>query len=59
MGIKCLLDADFAAQRIKSFHWAKLLKNPNYLVQHKTLVDQFAYPYEGTGMIYERMQKSI
>ena len=24
--------------------------------KHKTLVDQFAYPIEGTGMVYERMQ---
>lgn len=61
-GIKCSeLDADFAAQRIKKFSLGEAVKKTLGIgsVQHKTLVDQFAYPYEGTGMIYERMQKYI
>lgn len=61
-GIKCSeLDADFAAQRIKKFSLGEAVKKAMGIgsVQHKTLVDQFAYPNEGTGMIYERMQKYI
>jgi len=61
-GIKCNeLDADFAAQRIKKFSLGEAVKKALGIgsVQHKTLVDQFAYPHEGTGMIYERMQKYI
>ena len=58
-GIACdELDADFAAQRIKKLSLWEALKNA--LVQgkgntHKTLVDQFAYPSRGTGMIYDKM----
>ncbi len=61
-GIKCNeLDADFAAQRIKKFSLGEAIKKALGVgsFQHKTLVDQFAYPKEGTGMIYERMQKYI
>ncbi len=58
-GIKCSeLDADFAAQRIKKLSLWEAVKNG--LVggkgnKHKTLVDQFAYPLGGTGMVYQRM----
>ena len=62
-GIKCTeLDADFAAQRIKKLSLFEAIKNAIFGGRgnkHKTLVDQFAYPIEGTGMIYERMAKHI
>jgi protoporphyrinogen oxidase len=61
-GIPCdRLDADFAAQRIKKFSLGEAIKvalgiGANH---HKTLVEQFAYPISGTGMVYERMAKCI
>ena len=61
-GIPCdQLDADFAAQRIKKFSLGEAIKvalgiGANH---HKTLVEQFAYPIGGTGMVYERMAKRI
>jgi protoporphyrinogen oxidase len=62
-GISCHeLDADFAAQRIKNFSLAAAVKAALSLggsADHKTLVDQFAYPLEGTGMVYSRMQQAI
>lgn len=61
-GISCqALDADFAAQRIKKFSLREAIKSalaPGRS-NHKTLVDQFAYPTEGTGFIYERMAQRI
>ncbi len=58
-GISCKeLDEDFAAQRIKKLSLFEAIKNAfigNRGNKHKTLVDQFAYPVEGTGMIYSRM----
>jgi protoporphyrinogen oxidase len=61
-GIPCReLDADFAAQRIKKFSLGEAIKSALGLSRgkHKTLVDQFAYPTGGTGMIYERMAREI
>ncbi|MDG2381353.1 MAG: FAD-dependent oxidoreductase [Pirellulaceae bacterium] len=61
-GISCQdLDADFAAQRIKKLSLAEVAKNALGLGgrHHQTLVDQFAFPLEGTGMIYERMADYI
>ncbi len=61
-GIKCNeLDADFAAQRIKKFSLGEAMKSALGIggTKHKTLVDQFAYPTGGTGMIYERMEKFV
>ncbi|HCP92736.1 MAG TPA: hypothetical protein DIU05_01700 [Bacteroidetes bacterium] len=61
-GIKCNeLDADFAAQRIKKFSLGEAMKSALGIggTKHKTLVDQFAYPTGGTGMIYERMQTFV
>jgi protoporphyrinogen oxidase len=62
-GIPCHeLDADFAAQRIKQFSLAAAVvhalstKNRD---RHKTLVDQFAYPWHGTGTVYLRMERAI
>lgn len=57
-GIKCSeLDADFATQRIKKLSLFEAIKSSitGNSGRHKTLVDQFAYPTGGTGMIYERM----
>ncbi|MCC7332666.1 MAG: FAD-dependent oxidoreductase [Flavobacteriales bacterium] len=62
-GISCKeLDADFAAQRIKKLSlWEAVIGafKGNKNNKHKTLVDQFAYPIEGTGMVYERMAKYV
>lgn len=52
------LNADFAAQRIKKLSlWDAIVNgfNNGKGNTHKTLVDQFAYPHEGSGIIYERM----
>jgi protoporphyrinogen oxidase len=57
-GIPCSeLDADFAAQRIKKLSLGEALKSACGLgrARHRTLVDRFAYPLGGTGMVYERM----
>lgn len=60
-GIPCHeLDADFAAQRIKNFSLGAAIKNAlGSRANHKTLVDRFAYPVGGTGMVYERMAERI
>ncbi|MCI0482510.1 MAG: FAD-dependent oxidoreductase, partial [Candidatus Dadabacteria bacterium] len=58
-GITCSeLDADFAVQRIKKFSLYEALKaafSTDKTGKHKTLVERFAYPVDGTGMVYERM----
>ncbi|MDB5167026.1 MAG: hypothetical protein JWN26_171 [Candidatus Saccharibacteria bacterium] len=56
------LDAEFAAQRIKKLSLWEAVKGALFGGggdKHKTLVDQFAYPVQGTGEIYERMKTSI
>ena len=62
-GISCQeLDADFAAQRIKKLSLYEAVRNALRLgkgTTHKTLVDRFAYPLEGTGMVYERMAERV
>jgi protoporphyrinogen oxidase len=60
-GIPChLLDADFAAQRIKKLSLYEAVKNAFFGGGgHKTLVDEFAYPYEGTGKVYQQMAEKI
>ncbi len=62
-GIQCdNLDADFAAQRIKKLSmWeaAKAAVFGDGGKKHKTLVDEFAYPLGGTGMVYNRMADFI
>jgi len=62
-GIKCTeLDSDFAAQRIKRLSLFEAVKNSLLKkkgAQHKTLVDQFAYPTRGTGSLYEKMADSV
>ncbi len=52
------LDKDFAAQRIKKLTFFEavregLREKKNH--RHGTLIDEFAYPKEGTGMVYQRM----
>ncbi|MBL7895811.1 MAG: FAD-dependent oxidoreductase [Bacteroidia bacterium] len=61
-GIPCnVLDADFAAQRIKKFSLGEAIKTALFgnSGKHKTLVDQFAYPHGGTGVVYERMAQFV
>ena len=62
-GLPCdMLDADFAAQRIKGFSLSEAIRHAVLAKprqKHMTLVDQFAYPIGGTGMIYERMAQQI
>ncbi len=62
-GISCTeLDADFAAQRIKKLSLYEAIKSalfPPKENKHKTLVEQFAYPLQGTGMVYNRMKTKI
>jgi protoporphyrinogen oxidase len=62
-GISCRdLDADFAAQRIKKlslFEAAKAALFGKGGQRHKTLVDNFAYPIAGSGMVYERMARFV
>lgn len=62
-GIPCSeLDSDFAAQRIKKLSLYEAIKNAFWKDRgnrHKTLVDRFAYPNNGTGVVYERMAARI
>lgn len=55
------LDADFAAQRIKKFSLGEAVKHALGLGRehHKTLVDRFAYPLGGSGVVYQRMADFI
>ncbi|MCG8648593.1 MAG: FAD-dependent oxidoreductase, partial [Pirellulales bacterium] len=58
-GIPCdQLSADFAAQRIKQLSLPEVLisaLSDRRARSHQTLVDCFAYPYGGTGAVYEKM----
>jgi protoporphyrinogen oxidase len=58
-GINCnQIDADWASQRIKKLSlWEALISSikGNKNNKHKTLVDVFAYPYKGTGAIYNEI----
>lgn len=61
-GIPCTdLDSDFAAQRIKGFSLYEAIKSALWgsRKQHRTLVDEFAYPNQGTGFVYESMARRI
>ncbi len=56
------MDEDFAAQRIKKLSLFEAVKNALFSSKknkHKTLVDQFAYPIGGTGMVYDKMKTFI
>ena len=50
------LSSEFAKQRIKDFSLGEAIKQL-FLKKnnHKTLVDQFAYPIGGNGYVYEKM----
>jgi len=57
-GISCKeLDADFASQRIKKLSLYEAIKSSLFGSgnKHKTLVDEFAYPNNGAGAVYEKM----
>lgn len=62
-GIGCdELDAEFAAQRIKKLSLWEAIKNALFGgrdKKHKTLVDEFGYPHEGSGLVYEKMAKKF
>lgn len=61
-GISCQeLDADFAAQRIKKLTLGEVIKNALQIGRrkHRTLIDEFAYPVGGTGLVYERMADMV
>lgn len=62
-GIKCTeLDSDFASQRIKKLSLFEAIKNALVFRsnnKHATLVDQFAYPLNGTGSVYTKMMDKI
>ncbi|MFM6947780.1 MAG: FAD-dependent oxidoreductase [Aquirufa sp.] len=59
-GISCKeLGTEFAEQRIKKFSLGEAILSilPFKKKQHKTLVDQFAYPIKGNGAVYQKMQQ--
>jgi protoporphyrinogen oxidase len=60
-GISCKeLSADFAKQRIKKFSLGEAIKFIFFKKNnHKTLVDEFAYPNGGTGYFYEKLSKKF
>ena len=60
-GISCKeLSADFAAQRIKKFSLLEAIKSSfKKKNNHKTLVDEFAYPNGGTGYFYEKLSEKF
>jgi protoporphyrinogen oxidase len=61
-GIPCdQLDADFAAQRIKRFSLGQSILAALHIgrERHKTLVDEFGYPKNGSGDLYERMVRTV
>lgn len=61
-GISCKeLDSKFAKQRIKNFSLFEALKGmfSIFKTKHKTLVNEFMYPLEGTGQIYEKISRKF
>lgn len=64
-GIPCnRLDSDFAAQRIKNFSlYQAILSFFDFLKsskqKHHTLVNRFAHPTGGSGMVYQRMAELV
>ena len=58
-GIECsVLDADFAAQRIKKLSLFEAIKGAvfgNRKNKHRTLIDEFAYPNSGAGHVYTKL----
>ncbi|MCF8345819.1 MAG: FAD-dependent oxidoreductase [Bacteroidales bacterium] len=62
-GISCAeLDSDFASQRIKKLSLFEAVKSAiafNKNIKHATLLEQFAYPLNGTGSVYTKMMDKI
>lgn len=62
-GISCrALDADFAAQRIRKLSFVEAVKSalsPSGASRHRTLADEFAYPHDGAGAVYQEMAQRI
>jgi len=62
-GISCSdLDSDFASQRIKKLSLSEALKNAVAFKKsnkHATLLEQFAYPINGTGSVYTKMMDKL
>ena len=61
-GIPCsVLDADFAAQRIKKLSLFEAIKNAIFgnSGKHRTLVDEFAYPIKGAGYVYSKISNKF
>ncbi len=61
-GISCKeLGTEFAEQRIKKFSLGEAIISllPLKKNTHKTLVDQFAYPLQGNGYVYEKMAEKF
>ena len=62
-GIPCSqLSADFATQRIKEFSLREAILSsvwPKRGRRHQTLLDRFAYPFAGSGSVYETMADLI
>jgi len=57
------LDVDFAAQRIRKLSLASAVlhafREKQGQVEQRTLADEFAYPAQGTGMVYRRLSDAI
>ncbi|NTW51189.1 MAG: FAD-dependent oxidoreductase [Chlorobiaceae bacterium] len=62
-GISCKeLDSDFAAQRIKKLSLFEAVKSAIFGMggsKHKSLIDEFAFPHLGAGVVYEKMAEKI
>lgn len=58
----CQLDSDFASQRIKKLSFFEAIQNALFTskdIKHATLLDRFAYPTKGAGMVYQKMTDYI
>ncbi len=59
-GLKCHeLDQEFAAQRIKKLNFLEVLISTFGKNRHRSLTDQFQYPLQGNGEVYEKMREKI
>lgn len=62
-GMPCTsLDSDFASQRIKKLSFLEALINATgdkQTKKHSTLLDRFAYPFNGSGSVYRKMAMYI
>lgn len=61
-GMPCSeLDADFARQRIRKLSLFEVVKAAiiGNQSKHKTLVDTFAYPSDGSGAVYRNLESEI